>query len=185
MKFEPFSYEHRLVGRSPYNLKWADVLQIYRNNEESLEHWKQYYRAQGYKSWEEWREKFFKRFGLKHLAWDFMEVTTPHVVGSFRGANFSGWKKLTGQKYLRFWEMAQLKAIREYAPLRNLISNFPAETTIIAVRHNGSIFVIEGMHRCAAYALAVSEDNYIESKITMALGRKDKLFRPMFLGVRI
>lgn len=185
MNLEPFLYEHRLMGYPPYKLKWADVLEIYRNNEEHLEHWKQYYQAQGYKSWEEWREKFFRRFGLRHLAWDLMEVTSPNVISSFRGANFNGWRNLTGQKYLRFWEMAKLESVQKHKPLRDFIENFPTETTVIAVRYNGCIFVVEGMHRCAAYALALSEGKEIPSKIKVALGRKNKLFRPMFLGKRI
>ena len=137
MTLEPFPFEYKLVGYPPYRLKWSDVLKIYRENEEHLDHWRQYYQAQGYKSWEEWREKFFRRFGLRHLAWDFMELTNPWVIDYFRGAGFRGWKRLTGQKYLTFGQMAMLQPVQKHEPLRNLIANFPLETTIIAVRHRG------------------------------------------------
>lgn len=180
-----FPYEYDLKGCPPYRLNWFDVFKIYRNNEEHLEHWKQYYESQGYKSWEEWREKFFQRFGLRHLAWNLYNVTSPNAVVSFRGADFRGWRKLTGQKHLQFWEMAELDAIKDYSPLEKYIREFPSETTLIGIRYHGSIFIVEGMHRCAAYALALSEGIEIHSNIKIALGRKNKLIRPMFLGKRI
>lgn len=185
MNLEPFPYEYSLVGHPPYRLKWPDVFKIFRENEEDLEHWKKYYQSQGFKSWEEWRERFFQRFGMRHLSWDLYEIVTPNAVRSLRGADFRGWRKLTGQKHLRFWEMAQLKSIQEYEPLRSRMDNFPKETTIIGIRYNECIFVIEGMHRCATYALALSEGKEIKTKIKIALGRKDNLIRPLFLGARI
>ena len=185
MNLESFPFEYDLKGYPPYRLKWADVLKVYRDNEEHLEHWKQYYQSQGYKNWEEWREKFFRRFGLRQLKCEMFEITRPVVVSYLRGADFGSWRRLTGEKYLTFEQMAMTKQIQNYEPLRNLIKNFPQETTIIAVRHNESIFVIEGMHRCAAYALAYREGNIIPSKIKIILGHKDQLIRPIFLGFRI
>ncbi|OGN00091.1 MAG: hypothetical protein A2817_02155 [Candidatus Yanofskybacteria bacterium RIFCSPHIGHO2_01_FULL_39_8b] len=185
MHLDPFPYEYDLRGYPPYKLKWVDVLQIYRNNEEHLEHWKQYYQAQGYKNWEEWRKKFFKRFGLRQLRWDMFELTRPIIISYLRGADFQGWRKLTGDRYLTFGQMAMLESVKKHEPLRDLIKNFPSETTIIAIRHKECIFVIEGMHRCAAHALAYREGNIIPSHIKIVLGRKDKWFRPMFLGKRI
>ena len=181
-----FTSEYELVGTKPYRLKWDDVLKIWRANEENLEHWIKYYQKEGYKSWEEWREKFFKRFGVRHLAWDFFEMKNQiQVMTGLRGANFGGWRRLMeGQKHLTFLEMAKIEAVQTHPALKGFMENFPKETTIIAVRHRGEIYVIEGMHRCAAYSVALSRGKVIDSKIKIALGHRDGL-RPLFLDYRL
>ncbi len=168
------------------SLSWSDTENIWRNNEASLEHWQRYYQSQGYQTWEEWREKFFRRFGVRHLKWDSFEINYPiQVVPLLRGADFRGWRKLmAGKKHLTFWEMVQLEGVRNHKALEDFRRNFPKETTIIAIKHLEEIFVIEGMHRCAAHTLAFKEGIIIDSKIKLVIGTKNSL-RPFFLGFRL
>lgn len=175
-----------LFGKKIQDLNWEEVQEIWKNNEESLEHWKTYWQSRGFNSWQEWREKSFRRFAIKDLSWTLMETwKSASWVPHLSYANFNGWNKLArADKYDSFYNLARNEDLGSYEPLVRLVNDFPKETTIIGIELDGVLYVIEGMHRCASAALALRQHKTLETNIKIAIGKKigDK---PKYLKARI
>jgi hypothetical protein len=46
-------------------MKWEDVFNYWRLNEELEKHWIEYWKEKGFKSWEEWRNNYAVKFKLE------------------------------------------------------------------------------------------------------------------------
>ena len=150
------------------------VFEAWRKDEEHLEHWKTFYESKGYSSWEEWRTEHANRFKLHNLSWSLNRLERFDSILDLRGGPFRGWKNLyyEGRIMPVFRDIAANPKIAEHSYIRGISENFPKETTITALETaNDGVFVIEGMHRCAAAALALREGREIESDITIALAK--------------
>ena len=154
------------------HLEPEEVFEIWRQNEEHLEHWKEIYEKQGFESWEKWRLNHFANFEGAALAW-YQVAVEPHKILHFRGGPFRGWKDqyYEGAIMPRFISIGGNPKIAEQPYIRYLSENFPEETTITGLlTDNGTmVYVIEGMHRCAAIALANQEGREIKSNIHLVL----------------
>jgi hypothetical protein len=156
-------------------LCWLEVMEIWKNNEEHLEHWKEYAKARGYSSWEDWRQRFFDMFGCPQLEWGLYEIEMPRLnIAYFRGGPFKNWYRLfyNGMEMPRFWEMAENRAMCNDERFKPFIDNFPSETIFIGLESREDVFVIEGMHRCAAVAIAaVNKDDLVIESARIALAK--------------
>ena len=144
-----------------------DVFETWRENEEHVEHWKEFYKGS---SWLEWRLQFFAKFNGPNQDWYRCSIANPEVILEFRGGPFRGWKNQYYGDCLMppFKTIAKNPKIAEQPYIRNLSENFPKETIITALNTDDfGMFVIEGMHRCAAVALALEEGREIDSDITV------------------
>lgn len=190
MKYSDPNYRDYLgpFGEKVRDLNWKDVIEIWKNNEENLEHWKNYWQSKGFNSWQEWRERFFSRFGIKDLAWSLMETEySSHHVPHWRYANFKGWNKLAqANKYNSFYRLArhEMEKLENYEPLVRLIEDFPVETTVIGIELGKDLYIIEGMHRCASIAVAHWQGKRIETNIRVAVGKRVGS-RPRFFETRV
>jgi hypothetical protein len=152
---------------------WSDVLSIWRDNEAHLEHWTKYYKNKGFESWEDWRKHDFIRYGCNSLKWSLFEVVDPaKTILSFRGGSSRTWTKryYNGKSHPTFKEIASHPDISSNEGIKSFIKNFPEESILIGVKTGKGIVIIEGMHRCAAMALANKEKKKIKAKIKIALG---------------
>lgn len=147
-------------------LSWESVWDFWRANEESLPHWTAYWRAQGYKSWEQWRTKEFRPFQLETLQWHYYRVELPYIsIPAFRGGPFYSWQKrfYGGMHLPTFRDMAdQHHGIREDAGIANYLIDFPESTVLVGVVLEEKVVILEGMHRCAALSLVARKGSTLD-----------------------
>lgn len=163
-------------------LTWDEVFETMRQNEDYPgSHWIPLWQQRGFKSWEEWRMTYVKRFELDKLNdWGLYEIIDPlKTVPDFCGGSFTSWVKrfYQGEANPSFAKLAQHPEIQSHQGMISFMNNFPRETTISAVILDDKIVIVEGMHRCAAIALAASQSKAIKTnmKICLATHYLDKL----------
>jgi hypothetical protein len=151
------------------NLTPEEVFEIWRANEAHLPHWQEYlkHEKEGV-SWEQWRSKNARKFGLYGKEWKLYQVENPcEVVPSWFGGPFDGWSEYYGgQESTTFARLTETSAA-EIPAVKAMVESFPNETTVTALVRGGRVVVIEGMHRCVALA--------VRSRIGKACG--DTLFQ--------
>ncbi|MBI2064680.1 MAG: hypothetical protein HYT62_01350 [Candidatus Yanofskybacteria bacterium] len=172
------------------SLTWPEVKEIWRNNEENLEHWKKYWESQGHNSWEEWRKKSFWRFNVARADWALYKFTDPsESIPRLKPGLFRGWKKLFygNRIYLSFAELMENQDVINYPPLqefRGFLQKLD-QTTIIGLYDSyENITVIEGMHRCAAYTVSMHQGQPLPTQFYIALGLgKERWLSRMLYGL--
>lgn len=171
-------------------LSWPEVKEIWRENEEHLEHWQRYWQSRNYKSWDEWRRKFFWRFNVTRADWALYRISSPPItVPRLKPGPFRGWRKLSGKNHScnSFAELIINPAIVDHKPVQEFkvfLNDIP-KTTIIGLcsDFSGKIMVIEGMHRCTAYTVSVLLDKKwpdTEFYIALGIGKERWLSRMLF-----
>lgn len=153
-------------------LTWDEVFDIMRKNEENLSHWEPLYRSKGFSSWEDWRRKQFAMLHGDQLSWNLYRV--PNHLGTvpiFHGGPFLSWMKYfyQGDPAPTFATLAQHPGIQNHYYIRDLVTPPFLTTTIVAVRNEDRIVVIEGMHRCCAIALAAAQGCDTNLRLYVAL----------------
>lgn len=143
-------------------ISWPAVYKIWKKNEEKNPAWIEHYQKKGFPSWKEWRNIYIEPLKLDKLNWQIKTISNPLlVIPNFYGGPFKAWKNNFYKKILRveqcstptFKKLAKLKEVKNNERFTKLIQNFPKKTTLIALKINKKIIIIEGMHRCTALAL--------------------------------
>lgn len=154
-------------------ITWGEVSQIWREGEEINPAWVELYRSRGYESWETWRGATHKNLKPETLSWKLYRIIDPvKTIPTFRGGPFKSWKRAHygGRDSMPFAELAARSEIQQNGKALELLRSFPKETMLTGVKtSNGNIFIVEGMHRACAVALAAQQDKSISSDITLAL----------------
>jgi len=155
-------------------MTWKGVLKLWKKGEASLPHWIKYFKDKGFKSWEDWREHDFIRYGCNSLDWSLYKITNPtKTILTFRGGSSKTWieRYYNGKSHPTFKEIASHPDLSSNEGVKSFIKNFPEDTTLIGIKTGKGIIVIEGMHRCAAIALANKEKKKIKTEVKIALGK--------------
>lgn len=157
---------------------WPDVFEIWRQNEDyPNSHWIAHWQERGFKSWDDWRNTYLEPLDLKELEWGLYEITEPFkAIPLFHGGPFRSWieKFYQGVEYPTFSDLATMPEIQAHQGIIKILANFPPQTTISAVVINGEAYVVEGMHRCAALALATRQKIAFNIKLYVALAQYNK-----------
>jgi hypothetical protein len=156
-------------------LTWQAVFEIMRQNEDYPgSHWIPLWQKRGFNSWQEWRMTYVKRFELEDLDWQLYEIIEPmQTVPKFCGGSFTSWVKRFYQEATNpsFAELAEHPEIQAHQGIIQLMHNFPKNTIISGVILDDKIIIVEGMHRCAALALASLQGQKIQTKIQICLAQ--------------
>lgn len=152
-------------------LTWDEVFDIWRGNEENEEHWKIYYKAKNFNSWGEWRKKYIEPIRAMNKEWGLYRILDPmKTVPAFHSGRYKGWLPFYGgQKFPTFYEIMRHPDIDKHKGIPEFMNNFAKKTTIIAWLAKQGVVIIEGMHRCAAIALAAKQGKKIETEMHVAL----------------
>ncbi len=153
-------------------LSWPEVFEIWRATEASNPNWEAHYKERGFNSWEEWRKVYSTGFRCADREWHFYKIIDPlGSVPKFHGGPFRGWKEkyYAGDELPTFNQLIQNPEIEQHDYVRQLMNDFPKETTITGLLADNGIVIIEGMHRCLAIALAASLGRTVKSDISVAL----------------
>ncbi len=155
------------------DLAWADVFEIWRENEEDRENWKRLWKEKGFDSWEEWRMRYAEPFKLPEREWKLYRVKNVlKLVPTFRGGPFRAWVErfYDGREAPAFSELIRHPELKTHGGVIDIMNNFPEKTTISAVETADGIVIVEGMHRCAAIALSEANGKQINTTLKIALG---------------
>ncbi|MBD3360046.1 MAG: hypothetical protein GF365_05070 [Candidatus Buchananbacteria bacterium] len=163
------------------HLAWDDVFEIMRQNEDYPgSHWISLWQKRGFNSWQEWRMTYVKRFKLDRLDWQLYEIIEPiKTVPQLCGGSFTSWVKrfYQGEDNPSFAKLAEHPEIQAHHGIIQFMDNFPKNTIISGVILGDKIIIVEGMHRCAALALASLQGQKIQTKMQICLAQHylDKL----------
>lgn len=157
--------------------KWSDVLKRWKQTESASEEFANIHKELGYNSWEDWRGKVIKPLHLSDLNWSLYKINKPvDTVPCFRGGPFISWI----ERYYPYDGLPTfLKIVSQTdtdIPERSKFSDILNNTTdmhVIGVIKDGDIFIIEGMHRCTAVALAKIRGQELKFDVYMSLAESD------------
>ena len=156
------------------DIAWEEVFEFWRENEGDDSKWGPHAKKRGFDSWEEWRSTYVSPLKLNDRKWTLCRVTDPILsVPSFCGGPFNGWiENVYGDagNTPTFEIIAQKLDEMKHEGVRSLLDSFPNRTTVIGVMRGDDIVIVEGMHRCAAIALAAAEGITVETELQLALG---------------
>lgn len=158
-------------------LEWSEVFDIWRQDEENLEHWKKYWRSKGFKSWADWRMEQVRTTNADKMKWKLYEVIDPiKTVPTFKGGPTTTWIKYyyaplgkSAKNLPTFAELTANPTIGNHYYILDLIKTFPKKTTIMAVKTKQGVVVVQGMHRACAIALSVALNRPVKTKVKVAL----------------
>ncbi len=158
-------------------LNWNEVFSIWEYGEATLPRWVNHYKQRGFASWKEWRTNTILELAPESLQWSLYEVKNPSMtVPLFRGGPFRSWIKnyYEQQSAPTFSQISKNEAIGNSSIINEMVENFPSTTTLIGLKTEEGIIVIEGMHRCTALAFAAHNNIPIKTKINLVLSNFDK-----------
>lgn len=157
------------------DLTWPEVVEIWRASEEGLEHWRKYWMAKGFVSWQAWREKTHENLRGAELSWALYRVPNPlFEIPNWRGGMFHSWAKWFYPSFLeqppRLKDVLAHPGVQNHWFIREIARQFPHTTVISAIQSpGGDIVIVEGMHRACALALAAQDKISVQSEVTVAL----------------
>lgn len=153
------------------SITWEKVFALWEKEEASLPHWIAHYEQRGFASWREWRKSSVRDLCPEQLDWSLCRVADPvNTVPEFHAGPFRAWmqKYYGGLRTIPFRALAENTEIQSNPNINEIMGNFPATSTIIGVRVGDDIVIIEGMHRCAALAVARSRNMTINTELFIA-----------------
>lgn len=175
---------HQLTELHP--LTWDEVFAIWRETEAKLPRWIEHYRARGFSSWDEWRGDDVKALEPEKLRWKLYRINNPaQAIPLFRGGAFRSWIKNTypacqnfharasdfyhARDLPPFSEIVNVPSVQASDLVKDIMKHPPAATTLIGLKTDDGIVLLEGMHRCCAFALMSAQDQKIPVEISIAL----------------
>ncbi len=153
-------------------LTWEDVFSIWENNEATDPSWVRHAtKSRGFSSWQDWRQSHANKLILPSLNWALYKLSDNTEIPNFHAGPFGAWAKhYNGKNSISFLELIKIPAVLENKRLKQMINNFPKKLNMIAVRKpSGIIVIIEGTHRCLAYAYLLGNKNFQNSDVKIAL----------------
>lgn len=150
---------------------WPKVYQRWAADERKQADWSKHYRSLGYASWQAWREAVvIKPFRLGQRRWKLYRVTDLAVVLDWHGGPFPRWIReyYRGAQTRSFRWLVESGHVARKAKVR-AIRKVPSTVTIFGLRVKNKIYVLDGMHRCAAIAVHASHGQAMKTRITIAL----------------
>ncbi len=136
-------------------LSWKEVFDTWRKSEAWQESWRDHWVERGFDSWDEWREAYSAPLHPETLSWELFRITDPvRDLPLFFGTPTKSWieKAYDGETTRQFRDIAHLPIIADNEKILDMKKNFPKETMLTGIVHDGKIVLIEGMHRGAALA---------------------------------
>jgi hypothetical protein len=163
-------------------LSWNDVFEFWRENEEHRENWTKLWKERGFASWADWRKTYADGLGLPSKSWKLYRVDDASIsIPDFHGGPFRGWTErfYNGASAPAFKEIVKHPDIRSHTGILDIKKHFPVPTTITGVQNDDGIVITEGMHRCAAIALAAADGQNIATELYIALSDKEPGHLPL------
>lgn len=159
---------------------WQEIADVWRQNEESNA--ASVYTQLAPPDWLEWRNKIIVPLHLERLDWGLCTIPNPTVtIPYFHGGPFAPWEKryYGGKQTPTFKEIIAVAGT--HIETRDKFTEILASAApihLIGLIKDGEIYIVEGMHRCVAIALAASQQRHIQSEARISLAVSDLSYFP-------
>jgi len=158
-------------------ITWSEVFDIWRHDEEKRPEWVELYKERGCKNWHQWRERNTIPLKCASRQWFIYQVIDPLIsVPQFKVGPHLSWieKYWPNQPTPTFAEIITMGDMPQRInqptdKIYQLARNFPATSTVIGLKHDDSIVIIEGTHRCVTLAHATALNKPITTSLFIAL----------------
>ncbi len=162
------------------SLAWKEVFSIWKESEAKLPRWVEHYRKRGFSSWDDWRKDTIKNLGAENLGWKLYRVNKPtETIPLFYAGPFRSWIKnyYRGKEIMSFSELGKNPQIEKSETVNQMINDFPKTATLIGLRTQKEIVIVDGLHRSCALAVANEKKVPITTDVFIVLA--DFLDRPI------
>ncbi len=152
-------------------LTWQEVFGLWEHEESHLPHWIEHYKKRGFTSWKDWRSSSVRDLRPESLTWSLYEISEPTtVVPKFYAGPFRAWinKYYAGEKIVPFGFLASHNEIEQDQNISGIISDFPTDSTLVGLKTQEGIVIIEGLHRCCALAVAHKQNIEMHPRMFIA-----------------
>lgn len=158
------------------DLSWEEVRNIWKGDEDT-DIFRREYTEEGHSSWESWRDLIIQPLHLDQLDWAQYTVAEPlKTVPQFRGGPFKPWQDryYGGKKNPTFaeivgFEHSDIMTRDKFADI--LSSEEPIR--LIGLLLGNEVYIIDGMHRSVAIALAARQEQAFDRQVTLMLAPSD------------
>lgn len=155
---------------------WDEVRRVWKNDEDT-DIFRREYVEQGYDSWESWRKIVIEPLHLERLDWTLYDIARPtETVPQFRGGPFKPWQELYyGDKTAPTFSDIVTTEGTDVMTRDKFAAIIATEKPmwLIGLRRENDIYIIEGMHRSTAIALAALRSQMINTSVQMFLAETD------------
>ncbi len=159
-----------------HTCEWEEVFLEWYKNEGENSDWQVLAQERGFNSWAEWRLKgYAERFKCREAGWGLYEITDPlAVISGWYGGPFRTWieRYYDGLKRVKFTTLAEREDLRSLKKITSIMEEYPADSVITALElPDGTIQVIEGMHRSVALSIMARAGKSFDGKLIVAIGK--------------
>ncbi|MDD5043073.1 MAG: hypothetical protein PHD51_00170 [Patescibacteria group bacterium] len=167
-----------------HDIEWRDIFAVWRVYEAYQKGWEKHWRERGFNSWDEWRANYVAPLKPQEKKWKIYRINDIAEVEKFYGTPTRSWiaKCYGGIITKRLSDIINHPLIAANNKIKDIINNFPFQTMLTGVIHNGEIVLIEGIHRAGALALMAREGKRSGGEVVIALAEHDSELLPLGKG---
>ncbi len=156
--------------------EWEEVFLEWYKNEGKNPDWQVLAQERGFSNWAEWRLRgYAERFKCREVDWGLYEITDPsEVISGWYGGPFRTWieRYYDGLRRVQFAMLAEREDLRSLKKIISIMEEYPTDSVITALElPDGTIQVIEGMHRSVALSIMARAGKFFHGKLNVAIGK--------------
>ncbi|MFA5985977.1 MAG: hypothetical protein WC819_01350 [Parcubacteria group bacterium] len=156
-----------------HDIDWRDIFAVWRSYEAYQKGWEKHWIERGFDSWDMWRRSYIASLAPESRQWEVYRIADPaHDVSLMYGVPSRGWqaKCYDGASTKRIADILLHPMVADNPKMREIEENFPHQTMLTGIVHEGKIVLAEGMHRaCVLARMKACKEN----DVTIALAPYD------------
>lgn len=142
------------------DIEWKDIFAVWRSGEAYQKDWKEHWLARGFESWDDWRENYVAPLEPNKHLWKIYHINSPSQdMRLMYGVPSRGWQEKCygGEITKMIKDILMHPLVTENKKVELIKRNFPFQTMLTGVVHEGKIVLIEGMHRALALSQGIND----------------------------
>ena len=155
-------------------LEWEEVFLSWYKSEGKNSHWIETAKKYGFASWETWRLSLcVNNLKCRETKWGLYKSSDiKEVITQLFGAPYRTFmdRYCGSERVGKICQLINNPEVGKNDFIKRLVDNFLEDETIICMKVDGNLYVIEGMHRCCALAIMIDQGKELPKKIRFAIG---------------
>ncbi len=173
---EALSHDLQAQLQNPRPQSWDDIVKAWQKDEEKPNS-KSVFMQSVQQDWLDWRNEIIVPLHLDQLEWTAFTIKEPaRTVPRFRGGPFEPWQRLYyGDKQTPTFEEIAANPVTDVQTRDKFVDilSSPEPIILVGIIKDNEVYVVEGMHRCVAIALAASRGQVIANSVQISLAVSD------------